>query len=150
MIVVTVGTQFFDELIDEVDRLVADGVVRDQVWAQVGLTKNAPVHIDSVAFDKDLLGKAREADLVITHAGTGSVCEMIELGRPMIAVVNRTKAANHQREFLEQMSELYDFCWVDGPEHLEAALSQARPAKALGESTVGPLAEDIRAALLSA
>ncbi len=149
MIVVTVGTQFFDELISEVDRLVAKGVITDRVWAQIGLAAGPPQHIEHVAFDRNLLDKARHADLIITHAGTGSLCELVTLGRPMIAVVNNTKADNHQLEFVRELSRLYDFCWIASPGELEKALPGARPARPLGPSTVTALAKDIREALLS-
>jgi UDP-N-acetylglucosamine transferase subunit ALG13 len=150
VILVTVGTQFFDELIDEVDRLVAKGVIKDQVWAQIGLAKRPPQHIEYAAFDRHLADRARDADLIITHAGTGCVCEFIALGRPMIAVANQTKAGNHQLEFLEQLSQVYDLCWVASPSELEAALPHARPARPFEESALAPLADDIRAVLLSA
>ena len=143
MILVTVGTQFFDELIDEVDRLAGLGVFDRPVLAQIGLSKRLPKNVDYVAFDRDLLGKAAGADLIITHAGTGSLCEFIALGRPFIAVVNDTKAGNHQLEFLRHLSTIYDFCWVDSPRKLQAALPLARPARRLAGSDAARLAEDI-------
>src|ERR1043166_1961761 len=122
MILVTVGTQFFDELIIEADRLAESGAFSEPVLAQVGLSKYTPHHLNHVAFDPDLLRHAKEASLIITHAGTGCVCEMIEIGRPFIAVVNDTKAGNHQLEFLRQMSTKYDFCWAASPRDLAAVL----------------------------
>ncbi len=150
MILVTVGTQFFDELIEEVDRLVSTGAIKDRVWAQIGLAKTTPRHIEHVPFDRQILDRAREADLIITHAGTGSLCEFITLGRPMIAVVNSYKAGNHQLEFLEQLSQVYDFCWIGSPRELAEALPHARPPRPLSESTLAALANDIRRELLSA
>jgi UDP-N-acetylglucosamine transferase subunit ALG13 len=149
MILVTVGTQFFDELIDEVDRLAGLGTFAQPVLAQVGLSRRAPTNIDHVAFDRDLLGTAAKADLIITHAGTGSLCELIALGRPFIAVVNDTKAGNHQLEFLQRLSKIYDFCWVDSPKKLQAALGQARPARRRGSPTPIDLAGEIRSYLNS-
>ncbi len=143
MILVTVGTQFFDELIDEVDRLAGEGAIRDRVWAQVGLAKRVPKHIEHVAFDRELSAKAKTADLIITHAGTGSVCEFVTLGRPMIAVVNPTKAGNHQLEFLEELSKVYDLCWIASPQGLDAALRNARIPRPLVGSTADRLATDI-------
>lgn len=177
MILVTVGTQFFDELIDEVDRLAGEGAFdqftgagaaarfadpvltssgRDSqgarrpntsatestpataetrrqgtraatVFAQIGLQKKPPKHIEHVAFDRELVGKARQADLIITHAGTGSLMEFLPMGRPLIAVSNPTKADNHQLEFLLALDDVYDFCWIPTPRDLESALPRARP-----------------------
>jgi len=144
VILVTVGTQFFDKLIEEVDRLAGLGALGDSVFAQIGLARRLPRHIDYVAFDPALLDKARSARLIITHAGTGSLCEFIDLGRPFIAVVNQTKTDNHQLEFLRRLSQLYDFCWIDSPGKLAGALPQARPATPLTPARPQHLADDIR------
>jgi beta-1,4-N-acetylglucosaminyltransferase len=149
MILVTVGTQYFDELIDEIDRLAERGLLPQPILAQVGLSKRKPRNVKYVTFDKNLLETAKKADLIITHAGTGSLCEFIALGKPFIAVVNDTKADNHQLEFLEQLSSLYDFCWICSPKDLEAALPHARPATPLSKQASGMLADDIRAFIKS-
>ncbi len=144
MIFVTVGTQFFDELIDEVDRLAGEGVFDAPVLAQIGLAKRMPRHIDTVPFLKNMLEVAGMADLVITHAGTGSLMEFTSLGRPFIAVVNDTKAGNHQLEFLEHLGDLYDFCWIPTPKALRDALPHARPATPLVQPGIDRLAADIK------
>jgi UDP-N-acetylglucosamine transferase subunit ALG13 len=132
VILVTVGTQFFDALINEVDRLAAarafdrfSGAAPARVFAQIGLQQKLPQHIEHVAFDRDLVNKARHADLIITHAGTGSLLEFLPMRRPLIAVANPTKADNHQLEFLHALDDVYDFCWIAGPEQLESALPRA-------------------------
>jgi len=151
VILVTVGTQFFDELIDEVDHLAGEGVITEPVLAQIGLTQRRPRNIRFVDFLPNLLATAQEASLIVTHAGTGSLCECICLGKPFIAVANQTKAGNHQLEFLEQLSTLYDFCWIPTPAGLRTALPHARPARPLaGASSAPRLAADIRAFIQSA
>ncbi|HNQ23997.1 MAG TPA: glycosyltransferase [Phycisphaerae bacterium] len=144
MILVTVGTQFFDELIDQVDRLVATGKITDHVHAQIGLARRTPTHLEWVRFDRELMEKAKQADLVITHGGTGCVCELILLGRPMIAVANSTKSGNHQLEFLRKVGEACDLCWIASPRELEAALPHARAARPPRSSSVRNLAQDLR------
>jgi len=143
LILVTVGTQFFDELIAEVDRLAASGAIRGTVLAQIGLCQLPLQHIDHVAFDRQLSEKMRQAELIITHAGTGSVIEAVESGRPFIAVVNDHKAGDHQREFMQVLETTHDFCWIGSPADLEAALPLARPARSLRPDSVETLAGDI-------
>lgn len=143
MILVTVGTQYFDELIDAVDDLAGRGVLEQPVFGQVGLAKRTPRHIDYVAFDRDLLSKAAKADLIITHAGTGSLLEFISLGRPMIAVVNQGKAGNHQLEFVKALEGVCDFCWVDDPTKIENALQDARPPRMKRPDLLGELVADL-------
>ncbi len=144
MILVTVGTQFFDELIAEVDRLVGAGVIRDDVYAQIGLCETTPRHIEWVKFDRNLHDKMREADLIITHAGTGCVIEAVELRKPFIAVVNGGKAGDHQREFLKVLNTTHDFCWIDSPAGLTSALNEARPAKPLQGESIDRLCADLQ------
>ncbi len=157
MILVTVGTQFFDELIDEVDRLAGArafdrfaGAAPARVFAQIGLQQKLPRHIEHVAFDRDLVNKARSADLIITHAGTGSLLEFLPMGRPLIAVANPTKADNHQLEFLHALDDEYDFCWIADPRDLHAALPDGRvPQRRHRATDSGPpgLGADIAAYL---
>jgi UDP-N-acetylglucosamine transferase subunit ALG13 len=144
VILVTVGTQFFDELIAEVDRLAGAGVVRDDVYAQIGLCATPPKHLDWVKFDRKLHDKMCEADLIITHAGTGCVIEAIELGKPFIAVVNGGKAGDHQREFLSVLETTHDFCWIESPDLLESALGKARPATAHRSGSIDRLCADLQ------
>ena len=149
MILVTVGTQFFDELIQEVDRLAGEGAFGEPVFAQIGQAIRLPRHVRHVRFDHDLVNKAREASLIISHAGTGLLCELIELGRPFVAVANQTKAGNHQLEFLRHLSTLYDFCWIDSPHYLQSALRHARPARPLHTHDPAQLGRNICAYLNS-
>ena len=61
--------------------------------------------------------KFEEADLVIGHAGAGTIMEVLQLGKPLIVVVNGDLMENHQtevaREFYQrgllQMSTLDTF-----------------------------------------
>ncbi len=145
MILVTVGTQFFDELIDEVDRLASRGAFDRPVLAQIGLSRHIPRHVAHVRFDRQLLEKAASAELIISHAGTGSLCEFIPLGRPTIAVVNDTKAENHQLEFVRALSEVCDFCWIDSPSKLAEALPLARPPRLHNPLGAANLASQIAA-----
>lgn len=144
MILVTVGTQFFDELIEVVDDLAARSVLKTPIFAQIGLSKIEPRFLDHVAFDRNLLQKAADANLIITHAGTGSLLEFIKLGRPMIAVVNPTKADNHQLEFLQALETVCDFCWVDSPSKLEAALPQVIAPRMRAGSLIDSLVTDMK------
>ena len=144
MIFVTVGTQFFDELIEEGDRLAGEDGFEQPVFAQIGLHPCAPRHIEHVAFVKDMQATLDRADLIITHAGTGSLCECIQLGKPFIAVVNDTKAGDHQREFVEHLSEIYDFCWVSSPKCLATALPHARAATPKGDPGLAQRVDDLR------
>lgn len=147
MTLVTVGTQFFDGLIREVDRLAAAGGVPAPVRAQIGNTDYRPEHIEWFRFDPRMKQLMAESELVIAHGGTGTVCELIDLGVPFIAVVNTTKADNHQLEFLEDLSEVFDFCWARSEHELAAKLAEARPARRKQSETLSQLVAALSADL---
>jgi UDP-N-acetylglucosamine transferase subunit ALG13 len=130
---ITVGTQFFDSLLRECDRLAGQGCLPGPVRAQIGTSRFEPRNMSWFRFCSGLREQFQQADLVIAHGGTGTVCELIEAGVPFIAVVNHEKAGDHQLEFLEDLSAIYDLCWVRSPAELAEAIPAARPARRRGE-----------------
>ncbi|KAH7924579.1 glycosyltransferase 28 [Leucogyrophana mollusca] len=46
------------------------------------------------------------ADLVISHAGSGSILDVLRLGKPLIAIPNPTLLDNHQEELASALEEL--------------------------------------------
>ena len=71
MIFVTVGSQKFqfDRLLEKLDQLVEDGVIRDEIMAQIGVSQYVPKHFSYVPF-MDREEFARQVDactVMITH-----------------------------------------------------------------------------------
>jgi len=101
MIFVTVGTTIpFDELIQEVDRLVGEGSITEDVFAQIGSGTYEPRHVRWVRYVPTICDQLDEASLVICHGGVGTVFELIRLGKSFIAVPNPRAAGGHQRDLL--------------------------------------------------
>lgn len=142
-VLVVVGTQHFDALVAEVDRLVEIGRLPRDTFGQIGSGTYLPCHFAWVRYERDLWRRLAQAELIITHGGTGLVMECIQSGRPFIAVPDELKPENHQLEFLEALGERFDFCWVRRPCDLEAALPRARPARRKDDRDVRELARDI-------
>jgi UDP-N-acetylglucosamine transferase subunit ALG13 len=96
VIFVTVGAQMpFDRLVRSVDAW-ASRHPEHHVLAQVGDTGHPPAHLhwtarlDSATFRRCLY----EADLIVTHAGMGTILTAMELGKPTIVMPRR----GHLRE----------------------------------------------------
>ena len=100
MIFVTVGTQMpFDRLIRTVDAWAGEHP-QHHVLAQVGEGAQTPTHlhwaptIESSMFRRCLF----EADLVVTHAGMGTILTALELGKPTIVMPRRAQLREHRNE----------------------------------------------------
>lgn len=90
-IFVTVGAQMpFDRLIAAVDAWAADNPAVD-ILAQIGEAGTAPRHIRHVRFltPAGLRRAVDTADLVVAHAGMGTIITCLEMGRPLIVFPRR-------------------------------------------------------------
>ena len=108
MTFVTLGTQDFpfNRLLELVDRLVEEGVLRGEVFAQVGHSTYVPRNYSHVDFlnPADYSRRIGEADLIIAHAGVGTIMSCLS-SRKKLIVVPRAKAHgehvdDHQFDFL--------------------------------------------------
>lgn len=112
MTFVTLGTQKFpfNRLLELVDQLVGDGVIQGEVFAQVGYTSYVPKNYSCVDFvDPEAYNRyISEADLIIAHAGVGTIMNCLSKGKKLI-VVPRAKAYNehvddHQYEIADEFA----------------------------------------------
>ena len=102
---VTVGTTEFDELIQVVDQTCGNqqGL---QVVAQVSRSSiHKPVNIDYFEFSNDVASYIDKADVIITHAGAGSVYSMLEKGKKIIVVPNLSRVDSHQIELANHVEK---------------------------------------------
>ncbi|MCQ5377693.1 MAG: hypothetical protein NO516_06560 [Candidatus Methanomethylicia archaeon] len=91
MILVTVGSVApFDELIKKVDLLAgAHGEARiKEPIMQIGNGKYIPKNGMWFRFEPDLSRYYRNAELIITHNGAGTLFEILPLGKKVIVVPN--------------------------------------------------------------
>ena len=99
MIFVTVGSQKFpfDRLIREMDRLAGEGVLQEEVLAQIGACAYEPKHMKWHRFmDKEDFDQAiTDCDILVTHAGEGSIMTGLLKGRKVIAVPRYQKFGEH-------------------------------------------------------
>ena len=100
MMFVTVGTQGqFDRLIRTVDEL-AGGRARTDVFAQIGPSDFCPKHIRTKRFidPAEFRYYVELANLVIAHAGMGSIITALELGKPIMVMPRRASLGEHRND----------------------------------------------------
>ncbi len=98
MIFVTVGGQLpFDRLIRALDEWAGDRGV-DDVFAQLGAGEYTPENFPSTDFlnPTEFDQRARAADVIVAHAGMGTILTALEYGKPIL-VFPRRHALGEQR-----------------------------------------------------
>ena len=113
MIFVTVGTheQPFNRLLENVDSLVADGIIKEKVMMQTGYSTYVPKHCEwkKMFSYEEMHSTINEARIVITHGGPASFIEVLQTGKTPIVVPRLEKFGehvnNHQAEFVKVVSK---------------------------------------------
>jgi len=109
MILVTLGTQKqqFTRLLDYIE----NSNIKDKIIVQAGHTIYSSKKMEIFDFiDYNKLGELiNEADVIITHGGTGSVITPLKKGKKVIACARKKEYGehidNHQSELVEVLSE---------------------------------------------
>ena len=130
MICVSTGSQKvpFDRLIREIDRLKGEGIIRDEVTAQIGAATYEPKHLNwQRCMDKRDFDKAiGECDLLVTHAGEGSIMTGLLKGKKVIAVPRYAKfgehVSDHQLEIARALEKQRCIVNVEDIGQLESAV----------------------------
>ncbi|MBW9145257.1 hypothetical protein KTC92_14840 [Clostridium sp. CM027] len=113
MIFVTVGTheQSFDRLVEKIDELVNNKIIKEEVFIQTGYTKYTPKYCsykDMITSDK-MLELTKKARIVITHGGPGSIMLPFQLNKIPVVVPRQKEfkehVDNHQVKFTEKLEE---------------------------------------------
>lgn len=113
MIFVTVGTheQQFNRLIEEIDRLKGEKVIKEDVFIQTGYSTYEPKHCEwsKLIPYKEMQRLNKEARIVITHGGPASFVAPLQLGKIPIVVPRQAQfdehVNDHQVDFAHAVSE---------------------------------------------
>lgn len=109
MILVTLGTQDkpFTRLLKAIEDLKSQGILTQEVVVQSGYTSynSSLLSITPYFSQPDLDALRQKADLIITHAGVGSILDSLKLNKKVIGVARLKKygehANDHQYEILD-------------------------------------------------
>lgn len=110
MILVTLGTQDkpFTRLLEEVEKLIKNKVIKEKVIVQAGHTKYTSKYMEIFDYlPKDELEKLiDETSILITHAGVGTIFDALKRDKKIIAVPRLKEYGehtnNHQLEIVKE------------------------------------------------
>jgi beta-1,4-N-acetylglucosaminyltransferase len=100
-IFVTVGTTRFDSLIKAIDEKLSG--LEHEVTFQISDGIYKPKNFKYFNFTEDIKNYFLESDIVITHAGAGSIYELLELRKKIIIVPNLDRVDKHQSDIADYM-----------------------------------------------
>lgn len=99
MIFVCVGSREyqFDRLLKKLDELVEQGEIKDTIFAQIGQSTYLPKHYKYKRFlsENEFKSYQYNADLIISHGGTGALIGALKMGKQVIAVPRLAKFGEH-------------------------------------------------------
>lgn len=137
MILVLLGTQDkpFTRLIEAVDDCINKGIIKDKVVAQMGFTKYETNNIEMIElmpYD-DYIKYNKEADLIITHGGVGSILTALQLNKKVIAMPRLEEYGehtnNHQIQIINEFYKTGYILKVDNPQNLGNVISESKKFK---------------------
>lgn len=130
MIFIILGSQKFqfNRLLKAIDDLIESGELADKVFAQTGYSDYQPHNYRFKQFlDREEFAKCEaEAEIVITHGGTGAIIGAVKKGKKVIAVPRLSKhrehVDDHQLEIIEQFKNQNLICGLDDCSQLKEGL----------------------------
>ncbi|MDH5068011.1 PssE/Cps14G family polysaccharide biosynthesis glycosyltransferase [Clostridium perfringens] len=114
MIFVTLGSQKFqfNRLLKELDKLVEQGVIKEDIFAQTGYSDYIPKNykfknfLDREEFKRNM----NDSDIVITHGGTGAIVGALKENKHVLAIPRLKEFGehvdNHQLEITNTFKEM--------------------------------------------
>lgn len=137
MILVTLGTQDknFVRLLEKIDQLINNGLIKDKVIVQAGFTKYNSENMeifDLIPQDEfnDLMDKA---DIIITHGGVGNIISALEKNKKVIAVPRLAKYGehinDHQTQIIAKFNALGYIIGLQDVDELDDAIKQIKKFK---------------------
>ena len=112
MIFVCIGSRDyqFNRLLKALDELVASGEVTDRIFAQIGQSQYQPEHYAWERYlDADTFRQyQKDAELIISHAGTGALIGALKQGKSVIAVPRYAKFGEHIDDHQTQIADVLE------------------------------------------
>ncbi len=137
MILVTLGTQDkpFKRLLEELQREIDNGIIKDKVVVQAGCTKfeTDKMEIFDLIPMEDFDELMKKCDILITHGGVGSIIAGLRNGKKVIAVPRLAKYGehinDHQKQIIEKFNEAGNIIGIEEMDELPEALKRIKKFK---------------------
>ena len=134
MILVLLGTQNndFHRILDEIEKNIINGNITEEVIVQAGYTKykSNNMKIFNMIPQKELEKLVTSANLIITHAGLGSIEMALEKGKKVIAIPRLKKynehVNNHQKDIKEDYEKRGWIIGIDDVSELNNAIIKSK------------------------
>ena len=132
MIVILLGTQkySFHRLLEEVQRCIDNGTIKQEVIVQAGGTQffSKEMKIFTLIEQNELEKLIEKADIIITHGGVGSIVNGVNLHKKVIAVPRYKKygevANDHQVQIINTFAKEGFIIGLNDVSELESALKE--------------------------
>lgn len=111
MIFVTVGSRNypFDRLFIKLDELFYKGVIKDELFAQIGTSTYKPRNYKYKDFisQEEFSEFVNKSDIVVSHGASGSIMKALNAGKKVIAVTRLAKYGEHIDDHQIQNNEAF-------------------------------------------
>ena len=137
MIFVCLGSRKygFNRLLVKLDELMAQGAIADEVFAQIGASTYHPVNYRTKRFisPEEFEAYQDQADLIITHGGTGAIIGALKKGKKVLVAPRLAKYGEHIDDHQTQVAEALEAegfvrSVLEMDDLLEAILSFQQPS----------------------
>ena len=137
MILVLLGTQnnSFHRLLEEIQRNIDNGNIKDEVIVQKGYTKfeSKNMTLYSQLPAEEIQELTEKAELIITHGGVGSIITSIQKCKKVIVVPRLKKykehVNDHQLDIIKSFSDSGHIIGLNSVEQLSDALKKVENFK---------------------
>lgn len=137
MIFVTLGTQdkAFTRLLDAIENQILNGQIEEEVIVQAGYTKYESKHmkIYKLISSKEFNSLMKRCDLLLTHAGVGSIMTGLQHHKTVIAAARLKEynehTNNHQLDILKEFTKQGYILALEDFNRLDEVLKKAKTFK---------------------
>lgn len=111
MIFVCVGSRKyqFNRLFMELDRLCEIGIIKEEIFAQIGTSTYKPKYFEYKDFisQEEFENNIEKANIVISHGASGSIMKALNLRKKVIAVTRLQRYGEHIDDHQIQTNEAF-------------------------------------------